>query len=186
MKRSRKNVKHVWKRVVPVGLFISLFLLISTGMIYAQKKELDKSDVPQSVVKAIETDFPRWEEINWYAFDEIANQWAAIKKQGKVRGVMPDYYVASASGRNISIEAVYDKNGKLIRSKTVIKNVKLPEPIMSSVKDEYPDWRIVSDQVVIRDFDKNKKYFQVMIRKENNEKTIYYNAQGNKVKRRNI
>lgn len=139
-----------------------------SGTLEARTVEISKEDVPQSVVNAIETDYLSCKEnVSWRLDDKRTNV---------------DRYVATAKGQNITCEAVYDKNGKLIRSKTVANNVKLPSTVLETIKSEYPGWRITGDQAVIRNFDNNTKYFEIYLEKEGSSMTVFYNTTGKKVK----
>jgi hypothetical protein len=131
----------------------------------AQDK-VKKEEMPQSVVKAIERDFRCTEEIKWYTYEKTANI---------------DQYVVRSSGPNMRCEAVYDKTGRLISSKTVMTNVKLPAEVHNAVMDEYPGWTIAGDQAIIHDFSDRSTYYQVNLKKEGQSKDVYYNKKGKKV-----
>lgn len=167
MDTNKKNKGFGWIRFFFVNLIL-VFFLIQTGTLKAQD-EIKKEKLPKSVVNAIETDFISCsDKISWQVFDESIRN--------------PDQYVATASGRNVSCEAVYDKNGKLIRSKTIMSNVKLPAEVHAAIKQEYPGWRITGDQAVIRNFNENTKYYQIYIENEAESKSVFYNATGKSIK----
>lgn len=132
--------------------------------------EISKEEVPEAVVNAVETDFFSCREnVKWVSDDQRTKA---------------DRYVATAKGKNVTCEATYDSDGKLIRSKTVAQNVKLPPAVHQALKSEYPEWKITGDQAVIRNFDDNTRYFEVYLEKEGESKTVYYNSVGEKVKPR--
>lgn len=152
-----------------IARFVSACLLIviltaQSGIVLAQKTKLKKKEVPASVIKAVETDYLSCKDrITWYVDDEAENI---------------NYYVATAKGKNISCEAVYDKDGNLLRAKTVMRNVKISPDIVTKINADFPGWKISEDRVVIRDFDENKRFTEVKIDRAGESKLLYYDSNG--------
>lgn len=185
MKRHRQFPMNEHQWIFSIGMIMGLLLFSAASLNAQGDQEIAKNRLPDFVKEAIETDFVTCNnKFKWYVYDKEVNRWAAIKSDRKMHGVLPDYFVATARGDNVTCEGVYDKNGRLVRSKVVFKNVELPDFVMEAVTKDYPGWEVGGDEIVIRDFDENKKYFQVLIYKDRDTKTVYYDAKGKKVKRR--
>lgn len=163
---------------------ISFLVVAQSSLLFAQNEELKEDQVPEAVVKAIETDFPYWQSIKWYAFDEVTNDWAMVTRDGNAQKFMADHYVVTAKGKNVTTHAVYYKNGKLLRSRTQIKDAALPSAVLQTIGKEYPGWKVVGDLVVIKNFDENKKYFKVELENGGQKQTAYFDHLGQKTTRR--
>lgn len=133
------------------------------------RKRTDRDQVPESIVSAIEADYMSCrEDATWYVDKDYSADRAEV-------------YVAKATGRNMSCEATYDKDGNLIESKTIMTNVKLPEGILKAINEEFPGWKITEDQEIIRNFDNSQKYYKVTISSNGETKVLHYDAAGKKV-----
>jgi hypothetical protein len=146
---------------------------LSPNLVFgASKEKMNKKDVPSNVAQAVESDYLSCKDnITWYEFKETNRA---------------DKYVATATGKNITCESIYDSRGNLISSKTVASNFKLPSVILQAIYADYPDWKITEDQMVIRDFDESTKYYKVIITKDGTRQSLYYNAKGKRMEPKNI
>ncbi|HYX10213.1 MAG TPA: hypothetical protein VE912_26025, partial [Bacteroidales bacterium] len=155
-----------WRRWISVAVTFFL-ILFATSILNAQQTEVTKKDVPAQVISAVEQNYlPCKDQIQWFISSE-ADQ--------------IDYYIAKASGKNISCEAVYDRNGKLMHSETIMTDVRMPTSVMATIQEEYPDWKVSNNQMVVRDFDDNKKHFEVVINRNGKNRTLYYDALGKNI-----
>lgn len=154
---------RLWQ--IPAATF--LVYLFATGLVYAQQTEVTKKEVPAQVISAVEKDYlPCKDQIQWF----ISSEADAI-----------DYYIAKASGKNISCEAVYDRNGNLMHSETIMTDVKMPTSVLAAIQKEYPNWKVTENKMVVRDFDDYKKHFEVVIDREGENRTLYYDALGKSI-----
>jgi len=132
--------------------------------------EVVKDELPETVVNTIENDFFGCKDkISWRLDDKKTTA---------------DRYVAKAEGDKMSCEAVYDKDGNLVSSKTTLLDIKIPQPILQVLVKEYPGWRITGDKAVISDFDSSTGYYEIYLAKGEESKTVYYDATGKKVEPR--
>ena len=151
-------------RIANAIVILLIFFISQSNLLFAQQTEIDRSDVPEAVLQAIESDYMSCSgDIDWFVREG----------SGDIK-----YYVVSARGENISCEATYDKEGNLIHSKTVMTNAKLPSAILEAVYMDYPEWTISEDHIVIRDFDRNKMYSEVEITRGRESQTLYYDSNG--------
>ncbi|MDX1638104.1 MAG: PepSY-like domain-containing protein [Balneolaceae bacterium] len=149
------------------SVLLAIFLGLLIGTAEAQKEKVEKSELPEEVVTAIEKDYlPCKDRITWYTTD----------KSGNI-----DYYIATARGENMNCESVYNSRGELIQARTVMTNIKLPSFVMQSVKDSYPGWNVNDTRMVFRDFTMDRKHFEVVIARDDDEKTIYFDGMGKEV-----
>ena len=154
-------------RIANVLFVLLLFSISQSSLLFAQQTEIDRSEVPEAVLTAIESDYMSCSgEIDWFI----------RKGSGDIQ-----YYVVSAKGENITCEATYDNEGNLIHSRTVMTNAKLSSEIIEVIYAEYPEWTISEDHIVIRDFDRNKMYSEVEITKGRESQTLYFDSNGEKL-----
>jgi|GEM_PF-3474085 len=155
-----------WRLCISVAVTFFMFLF-ATSILNAQQTKVTKKDVPAQVISAVEQNYlPCKDQIQWFISSE-ADQ--------------IDYYVAKASGKNISCEAVYDRNGKLMHSETIMTDVRMPTSVMATIQEEYPDWKVSNNKMVVRDFDDNKKHFEVVINRDGKKQTLYYDNLGKNI-----
>ena len=172
--------------VIIIFMLVLCIIFLNVNLVAGQEKEheINHEDIPVALREAIQKDFPsHHDNAKWYAFDQRYNEWAMISTIKGDKGVIPDYYVASVRDEDVTINAVYNKNGKLLRSETILRNMDVPRNIAKSVTNEFPGWNIMKHQIIIRDFDHNKKYFMVKIRNDGKKKTLFFDTDGNRVKR---
>ena len=65
--------------------------------------------------------------------------------------------------------AVYDHEGKIIRTIEKFKNIDVPRAVVRSIKNEYPDWTLVSDvyKVTYNEKEGAVKRFKLKLQKGN-------------------
>lgn len=155
-------------KLIVSGVFLVIFALQSSVVFAQDRVEVNRDDLPEKVADNIESNYlPCKESIKWYV------------TRG---GTEADYYVATASGDQISCESVYDRNGKLIRATTEMTSVRIPPIVATSIKRQYPEWKITEEKMVFRDFDMEKKHFEVVIDKDGEKQTLYYDSRGSSLK----
>ena len=143
--------------------------------------EVNANDIPTAVREAIEADFAHWRQIKWYAFDRSCNAYSTVITESNEVGIDPDMYVANCENGDVAIEAVYNRNGELIRAKTVLKQKAIPSEIQDIIDNEYPEWGVKKYEVIIQNFDVNRKYHKVKIKNSHKNKTIYFDKDYQKV-----
>ncbi len=79
------------------------------------------------------------------------------------------------------IVAVYDKDGKILKTIERFNNIELPRSIIESVAERYPNWRIVEDAYKVDYYGKSgiaKKQYKVKLENENKRKTLKFDENG--------
>ena len=72
-----------------------------------------------------------------------------------------------------SILAVYDKDGKLLRTAEKFKNIKIPTAVAQAVVTKYPEWKIAKDVYLVSYFsatDESTKTYKLLL--ENGTKRL--------------
>lgn len=82
---------------------------------------------------------------------------------------------AQMKGENIYLYAIYDKEGKLIKSTYKRKDAALPKCLLTHhTEDNYNGWRITGSEMVVRDFDPSTIKYKVMLESETSARSEIY------------
>ncbi|HEX4956814.1 MAG TPA: nicotinate-nucleotide adenylyltransferase [Lacibacter sp.] len=80
--------------------------------------------------------------------------------------------------------AVYDKDGKIIRTAEKFKDIDLPLAVRKAIADKYPEWILTSD-VYIVNFSESKelvKYYKIVLRSGDQVLRLKANERGEFIK----
>lgn len=79
------------------------------------------------------------------------------------------------------ILAVYDSDGKLLRTAERFKNVSLPPAVRNAVNARYPDWIIARDVYIVNYTEEgmNKKMYKMLLQNGDERKRIKTDEKGN-------
>lgn len=127
------------------SVLIIILLCLAMGAI-AQQEQLTITKVkhgeePKAVMNAIKSDFPNSVSRN-FAFlpaKLYGKEWN-VQLEGDAMESATYYQALIKSGKT-EYTAVYDKDGKLMSSKYVIENAKLPKPVNETIK-KFEGWHI--------------------------------------------
>jgi hypothetical protein len=140
---------------------------------------LKKDQIPQAIVKAVNSDFINGEPFRWGKFPFILEKYGFVIAKGS-ENQRPDYYEVNIKSHDGSdIYAVYSSDGTIIESKTIRKNAALPLSVTQALaKSQYKDWTIVGDKELIKYYNsKNdiEEHFRITLEKNNVKKTVSFN-----------
>lgn len=96
---------------------------------------------------------------------------------------LAENFELKGTGRNINMEATYDRNGNLVKARLTQKNARIPCSIYQFIlNDEENDgWIIKEDEMVVRNFDPGQTEYSVTLSKGNREKVLHFETQGNAI-----
>lgn len=91
-----------------------------------------------------------------------------------------DYYVYFEIPKG-KVLAVYNGEGKIIRTSERFKNINLPLDVSKSVLAQYPDWKIINDVYLVTYHKDNgtKKMFKLVLEKNNKRTRVKIDNAGN-------
>lgn len=142
-------------------------------------KPVNKGEEPQEVLDAIKRDFPEAvsRTLSVLPAKTYGQQWD-VEVYKADDEAQPDYYEVRINAKNGYQTAVYDKTGKLIKVKQVIKNAELPPEVQNTVK-KFVDWKVVGDEERITNDKKFTILYKVKLKKGLLSKTLFIDPQGN-------
>lgn len=90
-----------------------------------------------------------------------------------------EYYSLYLSGDNINLEALYDRQGNLIRANEVAKNVALPTKAMQYIVKNYKGYLVTKDKVKrLIEPNKIEAEWEATIKKGNDTKRLLFATDG--------
>lgn len=141
-------------------LHVALLLVsLSTGTGWAQIQEEDvtitrvkKGEEPQAVMTSVKKDFPDAvvKDLAFLPHALYGQQWVVSERNGDLANTSTQFYQVSAAGSGKQFTAVYDKSGKLLSYKEIIKHAELPEAVKNAIWTKFPGWQITGDREKIR------------------------------------
>jgi len=133
-------------------IFILFTLCLMQGISFAQDnmvtlRPIKKGEEPKAVMNAIKSDFPNAasSELS-YLPSLIYNEKWEVTENLESNNDNYDYVTVLLKENNETYRAVYDKTGKILHTKTVIKQADLPTAIMTTIHAKYPGYSIVNDR----------------------------------------
>ena len=154
---------------------LSLGLLFLTALsVNAQGNQ--KSDVAldqKTVLKVIGvSDYANF--LNIEGLDKYSN----IKR----KGYKNDSYVLRSKNKHIDLYATYGSDGNLIKGKLITKNSRLPLAVKSYLTtDSFKEWTMISNKVIVRDFDAKKTEYEVEVLRDGKKMKLYFDHTGNRI-----
>jgi len=83
---------------------------------------------------------------------------------------------------NMNLTARYDRRGNLVESTLYRKNTALPSPVRKQlVSEDLTGWMMIENEMVVRDFETEKTEYKVILEKNNNKQTLYFDHEGNRI-----
>jgi hypothetical protein len=169
-----------------LGLFLIGFMVQS----YAQqndvlfKAKLNKEEMPVAIVENVSQDFP---DLVVEEFDAVPLEFVeddVIIDRSIESNNDYDTYQVILKGKNESLVATYNKDGKLISTVEHGKNVELPISVENAVEKDFPRWVITEDHYKMIHYKNKTKIdrYKLIIKKGKNTKKIYFDASGNILK----
>lgn len=133
-------------------LSITIYLIIA-GIV--SSCQFSEKKLPKKVIENFQSRFPDAKMIKW-------------EKEKKI-------YEVEFTLNDIEVSALYDKKGHLLEVETEISPGELPPSVLSSIAKDFPDFRIAEADKIESG---QSLIYEVEIRKEEQEKVIYFDPEG--------
>jgi hypothetical protein len=93
-------------------------------------------------------------------------------------------YTLRNNGKHVILFATYGRDGDLIRGRLIAKNSPMPKVIRDYlVTDNYKDWTMTSNKILVRDFNAEKTEYEVKIQRDKMKQTLFFDHFGNRIKK---
>lgn len=90
----------------------------------------------------------------------------------------PSHFVLQSTGNYIHMHAVYDKDGRLIEGELRLMDVALPKHILEEIFQNFSGWKITANEKYVRDFDREKTEYKVILQNGSRKQTLYFGRDG--------
>lgn len=140
------------KHLLLIGISVMSFALFA--------KDIPAGQIPATVMKQFNKDFPKAKDVEWELKNNV-------------------YNVDFEQGWFTDFEAWYSADGTLLRLEEDICKRKLPKAIIVAIKSNYPSFKIDD----VKKITENKRVtYKVEIEKRSYEHTLYFNEKGQIIK----
>ena len=172
------------KLIVIAILFAGLGSLVAQDTETLVIRKVEKKAVPGAVIASVETEYPQGIVEIWEAIPvEIFNSYYVVSERSNLKeGERVDHYQVTLKSDGLKTVAVYDAEGKLVQSREVINDARLPKSISSAIITNYPGWRIVGDKEVIRESENVEETYKVQLSKGKEKMTLIMDPDGKVLK----
>ena len=178
-------------------LNMMIMLSLLAYPVYSQNNDIEEEvplgklilkgkDIPVSLKKAAEKNYSNGNVFQYYSFPYLLKEYGWAFKNNE--SDMPDnseptLYAVQIQTDQGTIDAVYTGDGKLIRSREVLKDIELPTSVMNAYeKSEYHNCRIVQDKLKIINGKNNKMYYTIFVEKDGRKHAMYFDKDGNRLR----
>lgn len=147
-------------------------------------KKIDKKEVPEGVVTSVERDFPggTHEEWIWMPNTEFNEQYKVSHFNDLKDGNENNYYQVELNDDNMRGYAVYDKDGKLMHSREVLTDTRLPRAIDLAITKKYLGWKVIGGHEIIKTPNQENQTYSVEIEKGNEKRKLIMDKDGKFIK----
>lgn len=173
---------------------LTVLVLASFGL-YAQDdivihgaKQISHKLTPQQIIDSLQKRFPNAKAVKYYKIpnDAAKNGWTVTEENNLSFDEEIDRYTLSFKRDDFQYYGLYNADGRLLMSKFEQTKNNLPESVRQSVAlipQQYPGYK-VTEKSYYKNIDhaKSKEYYEVVARKGNAEKRLYYSATGELMK----
>lgn len=146
--------------------------------------KIPKDQIPAAVVNAVNVQFDNSNPTSWSKFPYALKEYGWVYDLGAGNVNLDRYEVTMKTDRGNDFWAVYTKNGELVETREMSKDIAIPPPVMEKfLKSQYKDWKIIGNKEIIRfyhDHDKNRveQHFRITVEKDGVKRSISFNWQG--------
>ena len=102
-----------------------------------------------------------------------------FKLEGNVRNA--NKYIVKGQSKNEHLYAEYGGNGKLINSRYVLLNVRVPGKIRQYLTSgEYEGWKMIGNEKTVLSFNPKTTEYSIILQKDNDSIVLYFDRLGNR------
>ncbi len=138
-----------------------------------------EAEIPVVVVESYKNDFKGTTNEEWMIVPAaLIGEEYVVTGFDNLNGAKPTLYTVTIKGKNVKGEAVYDKEGKLLHFKEVIKDTALPANVRNAVVTKYPGYTFIKDLETIKEGKSNFIHYKVVIEKGKEKMALAVDASG--------
>ncbi len=149
---------------------------------------LQKDQVPAAVLNAVNIQFNKDNPITWSKFPYALKEYGWVYDVGASDLKLDRYEVVMKTTTGNDLWAVYSKDGDLVETREMSKNIALPRQVqLALANSQYKDWTVVGDKEILKYYrDRSntnvEQHFRVTVEKDKVRKSISFNYNTNSSK----
>lgn len=141
--------------------------------------KLKETDVPIAVLESFKKDFNGNVSRGWEIVPiDIIREEYVVTSFGDLNGEKPTEFAVKIKGPQVWGEAIYDADGLLKFSKTVIKDTALPPAVTKAVMKGFPGYSILKDQETIKQGKSDIIHYRVIVKKGKEKRAVSIDQSG--------
>jgi hypothetical protein len=158
------------------------------AVIIKASNQINKKMTPQQVIDSLNAHFPNAQAVKYYKAppDVLARGWTVSTDDNFSHQDQIDYYTISFKNADLQYYALFEADGRLIRSKQENTVDKVPDAVVTSVKSlaaSHPGWKVVSKKYYKNlDAHSMEEYYEIIATDGNKVKSLYYKPDGTLLK----
>ncbi|GAB3926612.1 PepSY-like domain-containing protein [Larkinella terrae] len=139
-----------------------------------------KGEEPQQVMDAVKADFPNSivTDVAFLPHALYGHEWAVSENKNTDENIEMLYYRVAANSPTLNYTAVYNKDGKLLSFKEIVKQALLPDAVTKTISNQFADWKIVGDQERIQYGKSSSNYYRVELAKGKAREKVFFDSNG--------
>lgn len=158
------------------------------AVIIKASNQIDKKMTPQQVIDSLNKHFPNAQAVKYYKAPQetIDNGWSVSKDDKGFSHHDIDYYTISFKNADLQYYALFEADGRLIRSKQENSVDHVPDAVKTAVQNlapTHPGWKVVGKKYY-KNLDANsmEEYYEIIASDGNKVKSLYYKPDGTLMK----
>lgn len=170
-------------------LFIAVFAQLHArcqdeALIIKGSTKVSRDMTPRQVIDSLHARFPNAHAVKYYKIppDAVSKGWTISREDNLSTDETIDYYTITFKRDDFKYYALFEADGRLIRSKHEEKVDQLPEAIKFSVKalsERYPGYKVVSKKYFRNlSASSEEEYYEIIAQKGEEKRSLYYKADG--------
>jgi len=109
------------------------------------------TEVPASVITAINTKFDKDNPLTWSSFPYQLKEYGWVYEVGSSVEPLTNYEVTMRTTEGNTMSGIYDSQGDLIETREVSRNIALPRYVREElVSGEFKDWKVVGTRELVQ------------------------------------
>ncbi len=146
--------------------------------------KLSRDMTPRQVIDTLNARFPNAHAVKYYKIppDAVSKGWTISKEDDLSGDQTIDYYTVSFKRDDFKYYALFEADGRLIRSKHEEKIDELPEAIKFSIRalsEQHRGYKVVSKKYFRNlSASSEEEYFEIIAQKGEEKRSLYYKADG--------
>lgn len=158
------------------------------AVIIKASNQISKKMTPQQVIDSLNRHFPNAQAVKYYKApqDVVDRGWTVSTDDKGFSHHDIEYYTISFKNADLDYYALFEADGRLIRSKQENRVDQVPDAVKTAVQNlapSHPGWKVVGKKYFKNlDADSMEEYYEIIATDGSKTKSLYYKPDGTLMK----